>query len=130
MEAHFETLLCLAGSAREAMHNARQSRWLPMVAEDRDRVLPSVARMDDYRHASGGRDLELLHESRCLDLFRSSPMVVQPDLTYRLNLWMLQQPFQTFKSPRIEFGSIVRMNAHSGEAERISFSQADCGFEI
>src|SRR5437588_4711033 len=57
-------------------------------------------------------------------------MVVQPDLTYRLNLWMLQQPFQTFKSPRIEFGSIVRMNAHSGEDERISVSQADCGFEI
>ena len=130
MEAEIQAFAGCFGVACEAVHDAGQASWFPVCAQDADRVGPGVASMDDDGHSGVGGNFELTDEDGRLRLFRNSPVVIEADLTERLDFRVFSNDLELIEGVGIHFRCIVGMNSGAGIDEWVRIGETDCCFKI
>ena len=102
-----------------------------MLLDQRQRVVPGLARVNDNRLFGRGRDSHLLHERRFLNIARRKIVViVETDFAHGEHLGMRQKIGQASEIARTRLRGIMRMNADCGVERRMLIGQPEAGFEI
>ncbi len=108
------------------MHDAADAVAGPMHAEQVERVIPGVPRVDRNRLAAAGSDFHLSHKHPLLDLARRIVVViVESDLAYDQDLGVLAQGLDAGGGGRVEPARIVRVHSHRGRDVLVSVGDAD-----